>query len=415
MSPIIELQRRMVEAGRIRAGDQQPDSKGVPRPHKLSHWRLTSKDKQRLDEAATLWGGETRQWEDQWEVYTATSELPVMLLPGQMPTTWYELWSKGGCQRRCDGLHELLSDSSCLCDADERECKPHTRLSVLLPDLPGIGSWLLSSTGWNAAAELLGAADLLQRASAQGVLIPARLRLEQRTSVKAGQTRKFAVPVLDVDVAFRALLGGELTPPREQAALPAGYTPVQQEIGNGSSLAEGLATAETQTLTRTPRVTLPDDDVLDEEPGAEPSPTAAHPAGGAGGSGTEPAPSASDTDPESSVANDPPPAGDSGNTVSRSTRDKPITSAMSTKLGVLIGRVRDEAGVVTTGDLYRKLAEVRGVDLSALRASIPEDVRDAEGVLHIGPALKTLTRAEGHSLIDWLEELEESARAGAAA
>ena len=266
--PIIDLQRRMVEAGRIRAGEK--GTKGEPR--KLDKWRLTSKDEVRLHAAAGMWGGEVRAWDGQWELFTEVDALPVMLLPGQMPTTWYESWSKGGCQRRCDGVHELLSDSSCLCDADDRECKPYTRLSVLLPDLPGIGSWLVTSTGWNAAAELTGAADLLQRASAQGVLIPARLRLEQRTNVKAGQTRKFAVPVLDVDVAFRALLGGETS--REQAALPAGYTPVQTQIGQGATLAEGLATAETQTLRKPPRVELPDDDVEDEEPGASVSPSA---------------------------------------------------------------------------------------------------------------------------------------------
>lgn len=261
MSPIIELQRRMVEAGRIRAGDK--GEKG--QPQKLTNWRLTSKDEVRLHAAAKMWGGEVRAWEGQWELYTETAELPVMLLPGQMPTTWYELWSKGGCQRRCDGVHELLSDSSCLCDADERECKPYTRLSVLLPDLPGIGSWLVTSTGWNAAAELAGAADLLQRASAAGVLIPARLRLEQRTSVKAGQTRKFAVPVLDIDVAFRDLLGGQgqLSHP-PVAALPSGYTPIPDNPFNGATLADGLEQAETQTLTRKPRVELPEDDVEDE-------------------------------------------------------------------------------------------------------------------------------------------------------
>jgi hypothetical protein len=271
VSPIIDIQRRMVEAGRIRAGDTGPTG----RPRKLDKWRLTSKDRVRLQAAADLWGGEAKEWEGragEFELYTDTAELPIMLLPGQEPTMWYEMWSRGGCQRRCDGAHEIVSDSACLC-GEERECKPHTRLSVLLPDLPGIGSWLLSSTGWNAAAELAGAADLLQRASAQGVLIPARLRLEQRTHVTGGQTRKFAVPVIDIDVAFRALLGGEDLPREQVAALPAGYIPIAPREGNGSSLAEGLEVAETQTLTKPPRVTLPDDDV-DDESGVSPKPVA---------------------------------------------------------------------------------------------------------------------------------------------
>ena len=55
---------------------------------------------------------------------------------------------------------------------------PHTRLSVLLPDLPGIGSWLYQSNGWNAALELPGSVVLLQRASAAGILLPAYLMLQ---------------------------------------------------------------------------------------------------------------------------------------------------------------------------------------------------------------------------------------------
>ncbi len=264
MSPIIELQRRMVEVGRIRAGEK--GEKGEPR--KLDRWRLTSKDKVRLDDAAGRWGGGVRAWAErkgEFELYTETAALPIMLLPGQLPTTWYELWSKGGCQRRCDGQHELISDSACLC-GDERECKPHTRLSVLLPDLPGIGSWMLSSTGWNAAAELGGAADLLQRASAQGVLIPARLRLEARTQVQTGKTRHFAVPVIDIDVSFRDLLGtqGALSPPSEMRALPSGYIPLADNGGNGVSLEEGLAATETQTVTRTSRSAAPIPMVNDE-------------------------------------------------------------------------------------------------------------------------------------------------------
>ena len=67
----------MQEAGRIRAGDR---ANGNPR--KLSEWRLTSKDKQRLEAAAGLWGGSVSRWEDrgEWELYTSTAELPIMIL-----------------------------------------------------------------------------------------------------------------------------------------------------------------------------------------------------------------------------------------------------------------------------------------------------------------------------------------------
>lgn len=366
MSPIIELQRRMVEAGRIRAGDF-----GDGHPRKLKHWRLTSKDNERLLRAQELWGGTYRSWRDaEWELYTETAELPIMLLPGHVPTTWYELWTKGGCQRRCDGVHETISDSACLC-GDERECKPHTRLSVLLPDLPGIGSWLLSSTGWNAAAELAGAADLLQRASAQGVLIPARLRLEQRQDVKAGQTRKYAVPVIDIDITFRSLLGGQGAAeiPSGRTALPSGFTPVPPTDGNGVSLAQGLEQAGSDSPRPSRQAPLPATDVefettapvpVDEEPVA-PSPAA--------GSSLKP------------------------------------TKRQGEKLNVLVGKLRD-GGHITTEQLYSALAKSRNVDVTVMIDVLP-GAYDEQSVLHWAPLRESLTRSEASDLIDRLSRLEE--------
>ena len=325
--PIIELQRRAVEAGRIRAGDRGP--KGEPR--KIANWRLTSKDRERLEAAAALWGGTVQEWDDQFELYTETDVLPIMLLPGQAPSTWYELWTKGGCQRRCDGVHEVISDKSCLC-GDERECKPITRLSVLLPDVPGLGSWLLSSTGWNAAAELAGSAELLGRASSQGVLLPARLRLDQRVDVKAGQTRRYAVPVLEIDSTFRELmsLGGvpELAPAR-------GYTPLALEPGgNGVSVAKALEVTENQKVQRTSRsaaeIPRADDSdefddappiaVVDEDPGATST-----------GSVQSEVATLSPVAPLDDLLE----------------RDKPATDAMKRKLDALVGQLRDGRQIQT--------------------------------------------------------------------
>jgi hypothetical protein len=208
--PLLDLQRRLAEIGRIRIGASEATSGGRSRPKKLESFRITSRDKSRLDPIAAKYGGTVQQWESQWEVYTETNELPVMLIPGQTLSAWYEMWSGGGCVRRCDGQHEVLSDGPCLCPAaDERRdlaangkaCKPTTRLSVLLPDVPGIGCWRLETHGYYAAVELAGAAELLERATAQGVLLPARLRLDQREVKRGGQTRRFAVPMLEVDVA----------------------------------------------------------------------------------------------------------------------------------------------------------------------------------------------------------------------
>jgi hypothetical protein len=387
MSPIIELQRRMVEAGRIRAGER--GSKGEPR--KLDKWRLTSKDRPRLERAAELWGGQVQEWEGQFELYTDTDSLPILVEPGRLPTTWYEMWSKGGCQRRCDGEHEIVSDSSCLCNAEqERTCKPYTRLSVMLPDLPGIGSWLLTSTGWNAASELIGAVDILQRASAQGVLIPARLTLQQRVEVKSGQTRRYAVPVIDIDVSFRELLGGNqgALPSPPAAALPSGYVPLAGNGGNGVSLSEGLTAAETQTVARGARsaAPIPAQDDLDfggaplppDESGA-PGPT----------SGSDAAAGQPDSLPTGAPV-------------------KP-TKRQTQKLGVLVGRLR-EAEAITTEHLWSAVANSRNVEVDVMIELLHG--RDDEGVLHFGPLLADLNRVEASNLIDRLERLE--ANVGAA-
>lgn len=369
MSPIIDLQRRMVEAGRIRAGDT---SNGHPR--KLDKWRLTSKDKTRLEAAAVLWGGEVKEWEGrvgEYELYTTTAELPIMLLPETEPSVYYELWTKGGCQRRCDGQHELLSDSSCLC-GDERECKPHLRFPVLLPDLKGIGSWLVQSTGWNAANEIPGAMALLSRATAQGVLMPARLRLEQRVEIKSGQTRRFAVPVIDVDVSFRELMGGAISQ-------PLGYQPVREiGSGNGVSLEQGLAIAETQTATRTARSAAPlpklddilfgDSPVPVDDPGA-PSGASAPADSPCAGLPSPAVPQAQDSGAavgNSAVSGSAPPT--SGVNPSEPRPEKPLTLAQSKKkLNALVGQLRD-GGHITTEQLYSAMAKSRIVDVDVMMA-----------------------------------------------
>ncbi|ONI73107.1 hypothetical protein ALI144C_44980 [Actinosynnema sp. ALI-1.44] len=212
--PIIDLQRRLAEAGRIRIGQQVPTGNGRSRPEKLETFRLTSSDQHRIRQAADLFGGEARPWSapagQQWEVVTTADAIDVIVPPSDMSfSQHYELWSAGGCQRRCDGGTESISDGPCVCDPDARECDIHTRLSVMLRDLPGLGVWRIDTQGYYAAVELQGAVGVIQMAAGRGQMLPARLRLEQRQVKRPGQqTRRFAVPVLDVEVSPGQLIGG---------------------------------------------------------------------------------------------------------------------------------------------------------------------------------------------------------------
>ena len=132
----------------------------------------------------------------------------------------------------------MLADQPCVCDAKGLEgvkaCAPHTRVNVMLRDLPGLGVWRVESTGVNAAAELAGVVQLCSEATARGRLLPAKLRLEHRSSLGApGEPAKhFAVPVLDV-----ALSAAQLGLVLGTAPMPELATPLSSQPGIGTAVA----------------------------------------------------------------------------------------------------------------------------------------------------------------------------------
>jgi hypothetical protein len=215
--PLLDLQRRFRELGRIRLGVQTKTANGKMRPSKLSTFRLTSPSQPLIEAAASLYGGDARPWDNngkqEHEVITNVDVLDIIVPPGSVLSQHWEMWSGGGCQRRCDGVRDLLSESPCLCPADYGErrelaarglaCKPTSRLNVLLRDLPDIGVWRVESHGFNAAVELAGTAELLEIATRSGVMIPARLRLDPREKKVPGKpTNKFAVPVIEIAATY---------------------------------------------------------------------------------------------------------------------------------------------------------------------------------------------------------------------
>lgn len=211
--PIITLQRRARELGRIRIGQVVTGSNGKARPEKLDRFRFTAASKELIEKVATLYGGEVCEWQPQgggapgWEVVTAAARLPV-LVPPQPVSQFFELWSGGGCQRRCDGQRELLTDTPCLCspDPEERECKPTTRLNVVLRDVPGVGVWRLETHGFYAATELPAVAEMLAHGARY---LEATLALEERVVKRDGRTRRFVVPTFEVDITFGELMAGQ--------------------------------------------------------------------------------------------------------------------------------------------------------------------------------------------------------------
>jgi hypothetical protein len=265
------IQRRMRELGRVRLGEKGP--KGEPR--KLATLRFTSFSKALLDVIAQQHGGTVRPWvgapeEGAFELVSDTNQIDIILPPvysdvDGTPTAaysqWFEMWSAGGCARRCDGETEGITGKPCLCAAkvaddggDARECKLTTRVSFMLPDVPDIGVWRLDTHGWNAAVELPGTLEILLLAAAEHKFIPAVLRSEPRTKKVPGEgTRRFIVPVIEMPgMTVRQLASGDIplainAPVRPSVAkpeLPAGpATPAEPAFEHEASPAFGPAPA----------------------------------------------------------------------------------------------------------------------------------------------------------------------------
>lgn len=225
MSRILNRQRQMAEQGRLRLGYTVAGEKG-PRPVRSQTWVLTSHSEEHITTAAQLWGGDVERWQpmgnghEQWRVITQANSIDAILPPGDPLTQAYEQWSKGGCQVRCDGVTEQFSGSPCLCLAKFGEqwyerntgvCDSKSRLKVMLPDMPGLGVWRMETGSFYATDEIAGMVDTIRAAVGPTVLVPVRLRIEQRTRVAGGQTKQFVVPVLDIrGVTAGSLLAGEV-------------------------------------------------------------------------------------------------------------------------------------------------------------------------------------------------------------
>lgn len=260
--PILDLQKRSRELGRIRTGDKAAN--GAPK--KLSKFRITSQSKALLENVAALYGGEVREWTpaggtQQWEVYTHVDRIPIYV-PPQPVTQWYETWSAGGCTHRCDGETDYITGEAC--DPESKahtDSKPTTRLNVVLKEVEGIGFFRLESHGWNAAVELPQAAEFL--AFARGY-VDGWVALEERVSksIKDGKasTKKYLVPIIEIGVTPAQLMAGEgrvTTPTLEgpvpaTAALPAGPTsaPAAAEVPNYLVHAQEASTFQTVVAIR---------------------------------------------------------------------------------------------------------------------------------------------------------------------
>lgn len=210
ISPLADLGTRPPEAGRIRMGVKTEKAM-----KSIDTFRFTSPDEQTIRDIAALYGGTARPWKEpranpsnQYEVITTSDEIRVMLVPDGI-SVWYELWAGSGIARRCDGIDVQcpvmvgrdweMGTQPCLCRAEnKRQCKPHTRLQLVLPEVAFRGVWRLETQGWNAMEELPGMFNLITGLADQGRMVDAVLSVERRERVTPAGKRNFVVPRLAV-------------------------------------------------------------------------------------------------------------------------------------------------------------------------------------------------------------------------
>jgi hypothetical protein len=127
--------------------------------------------------------------------------------------------------RRCDGATQHAGEQAgepCLrIDGQGCACQPTTHLLVVLPDLPELGVWRLTTRGWAAASEIPQAVELVLRLSGSGRLPEAVLQIERRTRRSGGTTQHFVVPVLRIPRSVTELASRAPVPlPEDALQLP---------------------------------------------------------------------------------------------------------------------------------------------------------------------------------------------------
>ncbi|MFJ3173761.1 hypothetical protein ACIPJK_23680 [Streptomyces roseus] len=222
-SRLVNIQRRAAEHGRLRTGYTQGN-----KPMRSSTWVITSHSEEHVRTAAGLWGGDPQSWTplnskiEQWRVITKASSIEALITPGDPLNQYNEMWSAGGCQRRCDGATELLTRQPCICarqfgedwhaQPKGRVCSATSRLNVMLPDLSGMGLWRAETHSFYAASEWGGMVDMVLAGTDGRGFVPVTLRIEPRQVVRDGQTKRFPVVVVELrGITPRQALAGPIS------------------------------------------------------------------------------------------------------------------------------------------------------------------------------------------------------------
>jgi len=230
---LLGMQRRDVPLGEIRIGTsvEVPGKKGR-QPKRLNTFRFTTAVEFTARAVAARFGGEVAPWDQRrgyFEVTTGKTSLNVWVPPRSLAVDAnMELWADGKRLRQCTGRAMSYPPPEpgepsrpCMCPADPDErarmaalrppqaCKPKTRITVSIPELPGLtGVWTLWTGSMNAAVETADSGDAMALARAGGAYLPAILYIHWRRRVSDGSP--YPVPVLMIGTSVEELARGEL-------------------------------------------------------------------------------------------------------------------------------------------------------------------------------------------------------------
>lgn len=201
---ILDIQRNHMTIFNLRLGKKVVTKNGKEAPEKLvDQIRVTSPNQYVVDAFCRVYGGHTQPWGDQFEAFLPTTEIPIMVLPGQSVTQWWEKYRGGVCERRCEGLGgvERISGTLCKCDpdidkrlADKDQCNLMTRIHFLCPEVEVAGAGALVTHGRVAAETLPQSVAVAEAALKAGHMVPAILRIVKKT----GKNRQYVVPQIEM-------------------------------------------------------------------------------------------------------------------------------------------------------------------------------------------------------------------------
>lgn len=210
--------RRLPRAGKIRLGIKVPvkGKEDVFRPAAVDYFVVP-------EEVAAVYGDKPK---------SLNILFPIEEAP-QFFSQFYKKYTAGGLQCRGDGevatrLTEAGAMEPCECkgescpDYGSKKCRRIGVLQFLLPDVPGIGVYQISTTSFHSIVNINSAIDYIKALCGRIRMIPLTLKVEDQMAQPNG--KKKIVHVLNIDTNIRLAdlqAAGQIEASKSQLAIPA--------------------------------------------------------------------------------------------------------------------------------------------------------------------------------------------------